>query len=142
MAEEEPVINHMLSPNEMLNKALILRGYTARRLRRVKPKTNVFRFKHHFGVSPCTAARVYSDLQSTADEEYKMEGGERDLKYFVMALYYIRKYPTEEDLSASFDFSSKWAREKTWEAIKKIWHLKHKMIWWKTIKWKVGGESE
>ena len=84
MAEEEPVINHMLSPNEMLNKALILRGYTARRLRRVKPKTNVYRFKHHFGVSPCTAARVYSDLQSTADEDYKMEGGERDLKYLLL----------------------------------------------------------
>mmetsp|Transcript_30912 Transcript_30912/g.74272 ORF Transcript_30912/g.74272 Transcript_30912/m.74272 type:complete len:102 (+) Transcript_30912:90-395(+) len=52
--DEEPPINHIVTPSEMMKFGLRLRGYTERRLKRAKGKTNVFRFKHHFGVSPCT----------------------------------------------------------------------------------------
>ena len=47
-----------------------------------------------------------------------------------MALYYLRKYPTEEVLSVEFNFSNEWARNKTWELIKKIRALKDKVIVW------------
>jgi len=96
----------------------------------VKSKTNVFRFTSHFGVSPVTAVWIYTDLQTTNIAAAKIKGGELDLKYFLMALNYIGKYPTEEDLSADFHFSHVWARNKTWEAMEKIRALKHKMIRW------------
>ena len=41
------------------------RGYTRRQIKHCKGKTNVFRFKHRFGVSPCTAVCVYTDLHQT-----------------------------------------------------------------------------
>ena len=47
-----------------------------------------------------------------------------------MALYYLRKYPTEEVLSVEFNFSNEWARNKTWELIEKIRALKDKVIVW------------
>ena len=73
---------------------------------------------------------VYTDLQITTIADAKIEGGDLDLKYFLMALYYLRKYPTEEDLTADFDFSNYWARKKTWGAIERIRLLKHKVITW------------
>lgn len=45
-------------------------------------------------------------LQTTNIADAKIKGGELDLKHFLMGLYYLRKYPTEEDH----------ARNKTWGA--------------------------
>jgi len=74
MVDGPPRINHALTPDEMMKKALTFRGYTSRRLKRAKGETNVFRFKHHFGISPVTAVRVYTDLQSTK----KIKGCDND----------------------------------------------------------------
>ena len=123
-------INHLLSPDEMMKKALTVRGYTARRLKRAKAKTNVFRFKHHFGISPVTAVWVYTYLQITNIPGAKIKGGDLDFKYFCMGLYYLRKYPKEEVLSVEFNYSNKHARNKTWEMIEKIRKLKDKVIVW------------
>ena len=132
MADEdnEPPINHFITPAEMMKIGIITRGYTRRRIKRCKGKTNVFRFKHHFEVSPCTAVWVYTDLQTTTIAAAKIKGGERDLKYFFMALYYIRKYPHEEVLAVEFDYSANYAARKTWEMMEKIRQLKHEAIIW------------
>ncbi|CAJ1946968.1 unnamed protein product [Cylindrotheca closterium] len=108
----------------MMNIALRHRGYTVRRIKRAKGKTNAFSFKHNFGVSPCTAVWVYTDMQLTNIADAKIKGGEEDLKYFLMGRYYLRTYPTEEDLSATINFLAGWARTKTWAAIAKIRMLK------------------
>ena len=128
--DDPPPVNHFVSPEEMMKTALRYRGYTERRLKRAKGKTNIFRFKHHFGISPVTAVWVYTDLQTTNIPEAKIQGGELDLKYFLMGLHYIRKYPSNEDQGVVFNYSSFWARMKTWEAIKKIRALKGKVILW------------
>ena len=64
----------------MMRIGLRLRGYTVKRLKNAKGKANVFRFKHHFGVSPVTAVWVYTDLQTTTIADAKIEGGDLDLK--------------------------------------------------------------
>ncbi|CAJ1956085.1 unnamed protein product [Cylindrotheca closterium] len=127
---DEPPINHLVTPSEMMESGLALKGYSERRIKRAKGKTNVFRFKHHFGVSPCTAVWVYTDMQITNIAGAKIKGGILDLKYFLIGLYYLRKYPTEEELTSQFDYSNYWVREKAWGTIEKIQLLKHQVIVW------------
>ena len=127
---DEPPINHFVSPEEMMRIGLRLRGYTVKRLKNAKGKANVFRFKHHFGVSPVTAVWIYTDLQTTTIADAKIKGGDLDLKYFLMGLFYLRKYPSEEDLSADFDYSKFWVRNKVWEKIKNMRALQYKVIVW------------
>lgn len=43
--ENVPPINHFVTPAEMLKIGLLTRGYTRRRIKRCKSKTNIFRFK-------------------------------------------------------------------------------------------------
>jgi hypothetical protein len=114
----------------MMFLGLRLLQYRWRRLNAAKVKTNYNRFKSHYGVSPVTAAWVYEDLQVTNIEEAKVKGNQSDLKGFLMALHYLRKYPTEEDMVARFDYCAYWAREKVWAAVKKIRALKREKIVW------------
>ena len=127
---DEPPINHFVSPEEMMRIGLRLRGYTVKQLKNAKGKANVFRFKHHFGVSPVTAVWIYTDLQTTTIADAKIKRGDLDLKYFLMGLFYLRKYPSEEDLSADFDYSKFWVRNKVWEKIKNMRALQYKVIVW------------
>jgi hypothetical protein len=70
-------------------------------------------------------------MQSTEIEEARLRGLEGDLKCFFMALHYLRKYPTEEDIVAIFDYCAAfWARQKIWGTIKKIRALKAEKIVW------------
>jgi hypothetical protein len=75
----EPAVNHFVTPSEMMKFGLRLKGYIVRQIKRAKGKTNVFHFKHHFWVSPCTAVWVYTDLQTTNIADAKIKGGELDL---------------------------------------------------------------
>jgi hypothetical protein len=118
--DEEQPINHLVTSGQMMYLGLRLLRYQSRRLKRCKNKVNYQRFKSHYGVSPCTAAWIYSDMQSTEIEEARLRGSESDLKFFFMALHYLRKYPTEEDIVAIFDYCAYWARQKIWGTIKKI----------------------
>jgi hypothetical protein len=47
-----------------------------------------------------------------------------------MGVYYLRKYPTEDDLEAKFNYSNFWAREKVWGTVKRIRALKEEKIVW------------
>lgn len=68
----------------------------------IQEKENYHRFKSQLGVSAATASRVYADLQTTAAAEARISGDDLQLRFFLMGLYYLRKYPTEDDLEAKF----------------------------------------
>jgi hypothetical protein len=130
-ADEEQPINHLVTSGQMMYLGLRLLRYQSRRLKRCKTTVNYKkRFKSHYGISPCTAAWIYSNMQSTEIKEARLRGSESDLKCFFMALHYLRKYPTEEDIVAIFDYCAFWARQKIWGTIKKIRALKaEKTVW-------------
>jgi len=79
---------------------------------------------------PTTAAEIYHDLQTTNIERAQIDGSKLELRYFLMAFFYLWKYPTETDMEARFDYSAYWAREKTWGMIEKIRALKDDKIRW------------
>ena len=55
--------------NEIMKIGLLLVGFTRRRLRRAKKKTNLDRFRGHFGSNPNVIAETLEDLQTTEVEE-------------------------------------------------------------------------
>jgi hypothetical protein len=102
----------------MLEKGLKLL-YTVKRIQGVKNnQTNVHRFNLMFGVQPVTACSIYEDLQKTDLENAHLDSAnEKTLEYFLITLYYLRKYPTADDLESIFDYSPRWISRKVWDMI-------------------------
>jgi hypothetical protein len=64
--------------------------------------TNIHRFNAKFGVQPVTACMLYEeDLQKTNVDDARIDKPHDDitLKFFLMSLYFLRKYPTEDSPS-------------------------------------------
>ena len=102
-----------------------------KRIERVKNQsTNVTRFRIQFGVAPHTACRVYEDLQTTSVDlgDLAFEAGPTGLRFFLMSLYFLRKYPTYDDIEQTFDYSPGYAAKRVWDWIARLRLLKHDKI--------------
>eukprot|EP00980_Cylindrotheca_fusiformis_P016649 scaffold4993_cov73-Cylindrotheca_fusiformis.AAC.1 len=126
----DALATHIVTSQDMQYTGLRLVGFSNRKVRKAAPLTNYRRFKSQFGVSAATASRVYADLQETAVEEARINGDNNQLRFFLMGLHYLRKYPTEDDLEAKFNYSNFWARQKVWGIAKRIRALKVEKIFW------------
>jgi hypothetical protein len=118
------------SPDEMLTKGLRLAGYKRRRRNRVKKETNIERFKAIFGSSPAVVAAIWEDLQLTEIPEAHVHENDRNIKYFLIALHHLKRYPTEYEREAMFDVSLMWGRDWCWFFVEKIQALKTQKIGW------------
>ena len=110
--------------NEVLKIGLRLVNFTSKRIRNAKKATNDHRFGQQFGVTAEIAVRVFHDLQTTIFEEALVEASDADIRYFLLALYFLKNYPKEYETEAVFDWSPKWARDKYWFWCMKIQGLK------------------
>ena len=110
MAEEDDprdeLVTHVVRIQQMLQTGLEL-FYTADRINRVQNgTTNISRFTLKFGIQPVTACTVYEDLQKTTIDASRISNPDATtLKHFLMSLYYLRKYPTEDEMESTLDFS-------------------------------------
>jgi len=112
--ENEDNVTSIITADEFLKIGLKLVGYTKRRIRRCKKKTNVERFVAHFGSIPCVCACIWEDLQTTEVEEAQVPVNDLNVEYFLMAMHHLKRYVTESEREAIFDISKKWGREKVW----------------------------
>ena len=91
---------------EILKNGLHLVGYSKeRRIRRAKKKTNIDRFRSHFGSNPNVLAEILEDLQMTDVEEAQVPAEELNINHFLMAMHQLKRYPTEIEREAMFDIS-------------------------------------
>ena len=111
-------VPHVVTAAEMLQAGLELL-YTKARIQRVKNhRTNITRFNIKFGVMPATACTIYEDLQKTTVVEAKItKPDHKALTQFLISLYFLRKYPTEDVIESTFDFSPRYASRKIWEMV-------------------------
>jgi hypothetical protein len=121
---------NFLTPDEFLKIGLRLVGYTKRRIRRSKKRSNVERFLGHFGSIPCICASIWEDLQTTQVEEARVPKERLNVQHFLMAMHHLKRYPTEVEREALFDISFKWGREKVWYYVEKVQALKAQKIVW------------
>jgi DDE superfamily endonuclease len=124
-------VTHIVTVDMMISIGLRLLNYAQERIDRAALKTNVNRFTSHFGVRPSTACTVYEDLQKTAIVEARLtKPSPMELKNFLIGLNYLRKYPKEDELEATFNYSKGWISKKVWKAVKRIQCLAPEKIIW------------
>ena len=105
LAENDPAVTHIVREEEMMQKGLLVVRYDENMLNRCKIETNKRRFKTSFGVAPATMCKIYIGLQRSDAEDTTMNppismrlvGSETNFKWFLRTVYYLRKYPIEED---------------------------------------------
>jgi hypothetical protein len=103
---------------EIMSLGLLTAKYDEEQLWRCCDKTNQYQFKITFGVTPRTIFRIYKDLQtSTAEDKstnpprsMRLKGSITNLKWFLRTVYYLRKYPTEDDIDRILKIYKGWAR--------------------------------
>jgi hypothetical protein len=116
--------------NEIMKIGLVHVGFKRNRLRRAKKKTNIDRFRGHFGSNPNVIAEILEDLQTTEVEEAHVPSEELNIHHFLMAMHHLKRYPTEIEREAIFNISHMWGRNSCWFYIEKVQALKAQKITW------------
>ncbi len=122
--ERDALVTHIVTVQQILLVGLEL-FYKPDRIARVENlSTNIDLFNAKFGVQPVAACMLYEDLQKTnvVDDARidKPHDGDITLKFFLMSLYFLTKYPTEDILESTFDFSPRYISRVMWQYIYRI----------------------
>lgn len=118
----------ILTADEMLRKGLEHVGFDRARQQNVSKRTNIRRFMAHFGSSPVVYAQVWEDLQTTAILQARIDATKSDADSFLMAVHFLKCYPTEDELSGRFQICEKTARKWAWYFATKIQALKEQKV--------------
>jgi len=121
----------ILTAKEIQHVGLRLVNYTVKRILRVKTSnTNKQRFKDHFGCPPIACAKIFEDLQTSDNDEIRLDDNKIHIDVLLMALLFLYLYPTEKKREAIFDKSPKTIREWTWYYVGKLQALKKEKVVW------------
>ena len=123
-------ITSILTVDDMLITGLSLGGYTKQRIKRTKGSTNIERYKSLYGSSPHVCAMIWEDFQTTSLPNAHVLPRDRKVKWFLIALHHLKRYPTEFEREAKFDVNIAWSRDWVWFFIEKIQALKDEKIVW------------
>lgn len=121
------------TPDYVLRTGLELM-FTENRIHNVKgdpwrSKTNVQRFKDHYGAKHVVAAQLWLDLHTTDHVPEDLDHpASLSLPYFLEALHFLYRYKRESEWEAVFDKSTKTLRKWCWYYLKRIQVLKSEKI--------------
>ena len=109
-----------ITPNGLLNIGLAILGRGV-----VEPSTQMISiFKAHYGCSPSIVVMLLHDLQTTDIHEARVEDRKLKIEYILLTLYFLRLYPTEVQLAATFKIGVVTVRTWIWFYIPKFQALK------------------
>lgn len=118
----------ILTPDEILEIGLELVGFDERRRRNATKLTNMNRFKTFYGSLSIVYACIWEDLQTTEIPEARIDNNKMDVTRFLMAIHFLRIYPTETERSGLFKICEKSAREWGCYFVEKIAALKEEKV--------------
>ena len=102
---------NVLTPDDMLRHGLMAVGFAKHQIHKVARATNLKRFRAHFGSNPIVYAFLWGDLLSTPNQNARIEASNADLNAFLMCLHFLKCYPSESILAATFHMCEKTARK-------------------------------
>lgn len=123
MALSRPVLS--LEPNEWLRIGLDIVGFDAPRQRR-NHSTNLVRFYAHFGARPEVVAASFVGLQTTRIAEARVS--KPSARHYLMALMWLKLYPTEPVLAGALKVDEKTASTHVWKRVKALAALKGQKV--------------
>lgn len=129
--ERDDLVTHIVTVQQILQAGLAL-FYSPARVARVKNNsTNLDRFNTKFGVQPVTACMIYEDLQKTNIDDARIDSpNDISLKFFLISLYYLQKYPTEDVMESTLDISPRYISKMVWQYIGRVQAMKAEKIVW------------
>lgn len=129
--DDDGGVTVILTADEILMHGLKYVGYTDRRIARVKTeKTNIDRFVGHFGSTPVVVATIWEDLQRTQVYLARVPPEHLSIDNLLMAMHFLKRYPTELEREAIFDVSASWGRDNAWYYLERVQALKAEKIIW------------
>jgi hypothetical protein len=93
---------NIITPDDMLRIGLIAVGFTEDRIQKVARRTNLKRFRAHYGSNPIVYAYIWADLLSTTNPDARIDAAKADLNAFLMCLNFLKCYPSEPVLAGRF----------------------------------------
>ena len=122
-------MNRVFASDEVLQIGLDWAGFDVSRQCTVHRDTNVRRFHSNFGSSPLVCSAVWKDLVTTDIPEARINPGtSATFDKFLLALFFLKCYPTEEILAAHSKMCEKVSRKWVWIFACKIQALKTKKV--------------
>jgi hypothetical protein len=91
-------------------------------VRETNHKTNLRRFAAHFGACPEMCSAIFVDLQTTQIAASRIT--KPQVFYLLMALNWLKTYPTEHQIAVTFKVDEKTVRSNVWKYIWAIQALK------------------
>ena len=110
-----------MTADNILAESLNYVGFEGRQ-QNVNPSVNYERFRSFFGIGPKAAAAVFLDIQEVLKVDSPI------LRYFVMALYWMKSYDTLQIMSGWWKLHSESISKWVWYYIEKIQELKPKKV--------------
>ncbi len=117
----------VLTAEEMLWKGLELAGFD-RRYTTANHKQLLVRFKAFYGSEPIVYAQIWEDLLKTNVADARVPTNIADVDAFLLAIHFLKVYPTENNQAALFRICEKTARKWAWYYARKIQALKAKKV--------------
>jgi hypothetical protein len=78
-------------------------------------ETNIVHFKAQYGLSPAAVvAAIWEDLQLTEIPKAHVHVKDWKIKYFLIALHHLKRYPTNYKREAKFDLFLMWGQDWCW----------------------------
>jgi hypothetical protein len=123
----QELLAQILSPVEMMYRGLGIAGFDEDRVARVQHPLNERRFRSWFGSNPNVCAQIWEDLLTTEIAEARIPLNS-DPDYFLMALYFLKVYSTEEHRSGTFGIGERTVRKWSWYFVAKLSALKAQKV--------------
>jgi hypothetical protein len=125
----------VVSPHPMLSTPLdclcslccLLLGFDIRRQQNVQRKTNMDRFKDHFGSDPVVHAQIWEDLQTSENEDLSISR-KASADSFLQGMHFLKCHPKEEERSGLFKMCKTAARNWGWRFAEKVQALKEEKV--------------
>jgi hypothetical protein len=124
-----------LSEASFLKYGLELVGFSLEQIDRMCHQVQLDNFVLFFGSVPVVMEKMWIDLQTTKNKQARLEKGQEDPMKFLMAHYFLKKYPRDCETPATFQMNRHSIRESNWYFIYKIQALAaEKLLWPKNWK--------
>lgn len=121
------IMARLYTADEILRMGLEQIGFSDDKQERVGRPTNVRRFKAHYGSSPLVVATIWEDLLTTDIPAARIPSKTSPDKLFL-GMYFLKVYPTEEQLAGRFSKCERGARKWAWLFASKIQALKAQKV--------------